>query len=100
MTAKAILRIWRLLLLSLLITYWVVLLVYTIKNLITGGPDAVLNWYQHILGIIRLDDLNRSWSWRAFLGRQIAIAIFTIIAVAGSLREGRKTAFESKAQES
>src|ERR1700761_5931753 len=36
------------LLLSLLLAYWIIFVVYSIGRMVTGGPGAVVAWYAHI----------------------------------------------------
>ena len=43
-----LIRLLGLVLLAVLLAYWLIFAVYTIKNLILGGPHAVLAWYEHL----------------------------------------------------
>jgi ABC-type nitrate/sulfonate/bicarbonate transport system permease component len=45
-----LIRLLGLVLLAVLLAYWLIFAVYTIKNLILGGPHAVLAWYMHVDG--------------------------------------------------
>ena len=67
---RAILRV----LFWLLGAYWVVFVSYTIKNMIMGGPGAVVGWYEHIS---HTSGISLRWDWRVFLAQQVAILAIT-----------------------
>jgi hypothetical protein len=69
---QTILRLLRRALLWFLALYWVGFIVYTIKNLATGGPSAAVAWYRHISGG------TLRWDWRAFLAAQMVILAITL----------------------
>jgi hypothetical protein len=69
---KAILRLFRFVLLWLLAVYWITFVGYTIKNLAAGGPVAAVTWYKHISGAVF------EWNWGVFLARQFAILVLTL----------------------
>lgn len=69
---KAILRLVRFVLLWILGVYWIAFVGYTIKNLASGGPAAVVTWYRHISGSVF------EWSWGVSLAQQFAILILTL----------------------
>jgi hypothetical protein len=53
--------------------YWVMFIAYTIKNLVEGGPHAVVIWYRHISGgAFR-------WDWRVFLAQQVTMLAITLL---------------------
>jgi hypothetical protein len=71
---------------ALLVSYWAIFVIYTIKKLFSGGPNAVVSWYEHIdTRIIRTEPTAgafvvwiQPWDWRLFLVRQVVILILTI----------------------
>jgi len=71
-----ILRLLRRVLIWFFGAYWVIFVGYTIKNLIQGGPRAVVAWYQHIS---YTGGLSLRWDWRVFLARQVAILAITLL---------------------
>ncbi len=73
---KTMLRLVRHTLIWLLGVYWIIFIGYTIKNLVAGGPDAVVAWYKHIS---RTSALSIHWDWRVFLARQIALVGVTLL---------------------
>lgn len=58
----------------LLVAYWVTFFGYTIKNLIAGGPGAVVAWYKHIS---HTEAVSLRWDWRVFLAQQIGMLAIT-----------------------
>ena len=70
---------------ALFVAYWAIFLIYTMKNLVIGGPKAVVAWYEHIdTHIVRTESTTetfglsiRSWDWKLFLERQVAILVLT-----------------------
>jgi len=68
---QVIFRLLRRGLILLLGTYWVAFVGYTIKNLVAGGPSAVVVWYRHIARAF-------PWDWRVFLAQQIVILAITL----------------------
>jgi hypothetical protein len=69
---KSILRLLRRGLILLLITYWAVFISYTIKNLLVGGPGALVIWYRHISNTLFY------WSWGKFVVQQAGILLLTL----------------------
>lgn len=68
---KAILRM----LFWLLGAYWAVFIGYTVKNLVVGGPGAVVAWYKHIS---HTSGLSLHWDWHWFLAQQVAMLAITV----------------------
>ncbi len=63
-------------LLTLLLAYWILFVVYSIGKMVMGGPGAVVAWYAHIEeegGVVFLPH----WSAAAFLLRQLLILAIT-----------------------
>ncbi len=58
-----------------LITYWAIFISYTIMNLATGGPTALVAWYRHIARA------PFQWNWRVFLAAQMGILAFTLVVL-------------------
>ena len=73
---RFILRALRRILIWLLGAYWLVFVSYTIKNLVVGGPGAVVAWYQHIS---YSGGLSFRWDWRVFLAQQAAMLAVTLV---------------------
>jgi hypothetical protein len=73
---KEVPRLLRRTLIAVLCGYWLIFLAYTIKNVIQGGPAAVVGWYKHIS--VQSGLLVR-WNWRAFIATQLAILGITLI---------------------
>ena len=70
---QVIFRLVRRGLILLLGTYWVAFVGYTIKNLVAGGPGAVVVWYRHIAGAAF------QWDWRVFLAQQVLTLAITVL---------------------
>jgi hypothetical protein len=74
LSARAALRSACRAVLWLLVVYWFIFIGYTIKNLIAGGPGAVVAWYKHIS---HMEAVSLGWDWRAFLAQQIGMLAIT-----------------------
>jgi hypothetical protein len=59
-------------LLWVLITYWLVFVMYTIMYFVRSGPDSVIAWYSHIA------NMQFHWNWRVFLADQVVIMTTTV----------------------
>jgi hypothetical protein len=70
---KTTLRLLRRGLIWLLVFYWVIFVGYTVKLVVTGGPSAVVAWYEHITGPYL------QWSWRVFFIQHGAILAVTVV---------------------
>jgi hypothetical protein len=73
---QSILRAVRHFLILLLGVYWIVFIGYTIKNLVTGGPNAVVAWYRHLS---QASGLSFGWDWRVFLAQQFGMLAITLM---------------------
>ena len=65
-TFKSILRLLRRCLMGLFIAYWVIFILYTVEEFVTGGSSAVVHWYKHIgSSIVQRGDgwFIPKWSW-------------------------------------
>lgn len=81
---RPILRALRRVLIWFFCAYWVMFIGYTIKNLLIGGPRAVVVWYRHISGgAFR-------WDWRVFMAEQLAIFAITLILYFFGQRSSRR----------
>ena len=87
---KTILRSLRRGLMWLLIAYWAVFIGYTIKNLVQGGPEAVVRFYRHILYMhAGAQQVPTEWNWGPFLAAQ-AVYLAITLALIYFERRGRK----------
>jgi len=73
---QVILRALRRVFIWLLGAYWLVFIGYTIKNLVAGGPGAVVGWYKHIS---HMPGLSFRWDWRVFLIQQVVMLAITLM---------------------
>jgi hypothetical protein len=78
-----LMRLLGLLLLAVLLAYWLLFAVYTIRNLILGGPQAVLAWYEHLETGNRYSASSEGlsfpqWSAARFLLRQAILLAITV----------------------
>lgn len=83
------------LLLSLLLAYWIIFVVYSIGRMVTGGPGAVVAWYAHIETGGDAVFLPH-WNPVVFLLRQLLIAVITggLWVGAGAKRRDEKRRHE------
>jgi len=81
--SKVALRLLRRGLLALLIGYWLISLLYTVENFVTGCSGAVVAWYMHIsLRMVLRGDgsiILEQWSWGQFLARQFVLFGITLV---------------------
>lgn len=76
----------RRLLLSLLLAYWAVFLVYTLGALARGGVDGVVSYYVHLL----TEGVLRSWSPREFITTNCVLLAVTCALFAWDHRASAK----------
>ena len=63
-------------LLALLIAYWAIFSIYTTVNLVTGGPEAAVRWYEHFQA--EGSALIQPWDWKLFCAQQAVIVVATV----------------------
>lgn len=68
-------RLLRVLLFAVLMAYWGIFVLYTVEKAITGGPHAVIAWYEHVE---TEGDLSRRWNAERFLLTQTAALAITV----------------------
>jgi hypothetical protein len=74
------------LLVAFLVAYWVIFAFYSIEQLIVGGPQEVVGWYQHISSRLIPTNDGRGgvgfrvepWGLGAFLARQVLVLTITV----------------------